>query len=234
MDGILEYLKRRANSTFLTAATAFWIIFHWEGICTLLFTDQQFIMDKYGLLKNEYLNQYFFGFRIQEDVWGWLYEIIIFLAPFVLAYLYVWWLPKFVTNPCYKRETEFKVDRRIIKLQADEKVAEQSAKKTKAEVAEVNEQTKLTEARRKAVEKNPETKWQQDFRTFQKEIATWRIVMDNLTNLIYEHQGDADYSSIEPDEIMICDVNGLINIDTSHNRATLTEKGKFFLKKYKS
>ena len=61
MNAIFEYVRKRAVSTILVSYTVFWAIFHWQGIYATIFVDQNVIYKRYGLLKNEYVNKYFFG-----------------------------------------------------------------------------------------------------------------------------------------------------------------------------
>lgn len=236
MDKIIEYFKRRANSTFLVASSTFWAIIHWKGLVALFFVDQELIMKKYGLLKNEYIAQEFFGFHAQTISWELCYEVIIFFLPFILAYLYVWWLPKFITNPSYKKETEYKIKRRIIKLDADRKVEEAEAQRTKATTKKVKETTKLAEAKRELMQNDPQHALNTDYQDFKKNNRNALRILAELKRTIYDYHGLVNKNgSMSTAMLAVCHVNDLVDVNydpLSGMEIKLTSKGKNFLKKY--
>lgn len=72
-------------------------------------------MEKYGILKNEYVRKYFFGIG-QDNFANWFFGIVI---PAVLTIFYVWVLPKILINPSYRREIKYKVDRKEMKMKEE-------------------------------------------------------------------------------------------------------------------
>lgn len=58
---IAEVIRNRATSTTLVTYSFFWLGWHWQGVYTTLFTSENKIYEKFGLLKNEYINHYFLG-----------------------------------------------------------------------------------------------------------------------------------------------------------------------------
>lgn len=111
----MEYIRQRSVSTLLISYSVFWVIYHWEGVYTTFFTSQDFIMEKYGILKNEYVRKYFFGIG-QDNFANWFFGIVI---PAVLTIFYVWVLPKILINPSYRREIKYKVDRKEMKMKEE-------------------------------------------------------------------------------------------------------------------
>ena len=85
MSALIEYIKQRSVSTLLISYSVFWIVCHWEGVYTTFFTSQDFIMEKYGMLKNEYVHKYFFGIS-QDNFANWILGIII---PAILAIIWI-------------------------------------------------------------------------------------------------------------------------------------------------
>ena len=55
LSSILKRIQNRASTTLFAVYGSFWAILHAEGITTLLFTDHDYIYNKFGMLKNEYL-----------------------------------------------------------------------------------------------------------------------------------------------------------------------------------
>lgn len=60
-DSIGEAIRKRVVSATLAIYLFFWCIFHWEALYTTFFTSQDIIYEKFGMLKNEYINHYFFN-----------------------------------------------------------------------------------------------------------------------------------------------------------------------------
>lgn len=237
MDGIIEFLKRRATSTFLVSYTVFWLMYHWEGLATLFTTSQDYIMAQYNMLKNEYLAKYFFGL-IQLEDWDWgvfTWKVLGFLIPVALAYLYVWWLPKWVLNPSYKREVNYKIDRRIIKNEAEKRLNE-------SETQKVESKKELLQKQEEVHNMNPEEEWRLSFEESQSANKDlWIDALTELKSVIYDKYGwlrdDNGYNRMTSDELMFCDTYELIEFDTDieeskTGRISLTDKGKFFLKEY--
>ena len=236
MENLIEYLRRRATSTFMVAYSIFWAMWHWEGIYTTLFTSQEYIMSQYGILKNEYVARFFFGFsNIQGNFWlGLAWRILGFIIPALLAYLYVWWLPKFVTNPAYRREANYKIDRRIIKNEAELRLSNSERKKTEAKTKETTAKIESAKKEEEMKMLSPEEEWEIDF----SQVSSDSDMIDALSELkdtIYNYNGWATSMGVRRigvDELMFCDIHGLIQFDESDSdRITLTKKGKYFLKK---
>lgn len=236
MGAILEYLKRRAASTVLVAYTIFWAILHWEGIYTTIFIDQQHILEQHHIMKNEYVNTYFFGIHWwTSGVW---WELARMILPIFLAYLYVWWLPK-LTNLCYRRELQFKNERRKMKLKAEADLAQATQEKVEKETEQVDAEIKLKQKEAEAQELNPESIWDIEFEKL-LENEKGREALDDLKKVIYECGGSIVYNNkrqMSSDSQMICDIYGLMELDTSNDPVfgvgyVLTDKGRHFMKRF--
>lgn len=236
MDGIIEFLKKRATSTFLVSYTIFWFMYHWEGFVTLFFTDQDYIMSHYDMLKNEYLAKYFFGLICLED-WDWgvfIWKTLGLIIPAALAYVYVWWMPKWVLNPSYRKEVNYKIDRRIIKNEAEKRLNESETQKVESKIELLQKQEEVQSIK-------PEEGWQTSFWEFQSNGGdAWLDVLAKLKSVVYDRLGvlrkfDESHNALTSDELMLCDTYELIKFNTDadggkNGRITLTDKGRFFLK----
>lgn len=187
------------------------------------------------MLKNEYLAEYFFGF-MQSGEWDWgifIWKILGFLIPAALAYAYVWWLPKWVLNPCYKKEMEYKVDRRIIKNKAEKRLTDSETKKVESKI-------ELLQKQDEAKNINPEEEWRIDFeKCLDYENESLLDTLESLKEAVYERSGriKEEYSDVgmTSDELLFCDTHGLIALGGASNgvgagRISLTDKGKLFLR----
>jgi len=232
MDSIIEFLKKRATSTFLISYTVFWLMYHWEGIVTLFTTNQDYIMTQYGMLKNEYLAKYFFGLiRLEEWDWGiFIWKALGYLVPAVLAYIYVWWLPKWVLNPSYRKEVNYKIDRRIIKNEAEKRLNESETQKVESKI-------ELLQKQEEAHDMSPDDDWEIDF---EKCISLNRDLcmqsLEGLKEVIYNNSGWLTYNTdgrkMSSDELMFCHAYDLIEFeDDDKRRIYITDKGKYFLKR---
>lgn len=230
MGAILEYFKRRATSTVLVAYSVFWAIFHWEGIYTTLFVDQEYILRQHNLLKSEYVDR-FFGLHWGTDqIWG---DLMRMLFPVVLAYLYVWWLPK-LTNKCYKKELFYRNERRRMKIQGEAELTKAEQKKTREETEKVEAEIKLKQKEVEAKELSPEQQWDEEFKRMAN-TDKGKAALNDLKSLIYEYHGYAEYDGkrrIDVDSQMFFDAYGLVEEDGMEGHLYLTDKGRYFMKQF--
>lgn len=237
MDGIIEFLKKRTTSTFLMSYTVFWLMYHWEGFATLFFTDQDYIMSHYNMLKNEYLAKYFFKLIRLED-WDWgifIWKALGFIVPAVLAYIYVWWMPKWVLNPSYKKEVNYKIDRRIIKNEAEKRL-------NKSETQKVESKIELLQKQEESKNISPEEEWRLSFSECQSNNGSLLAdALEGLKNVVYGNSCrlkdiDSGRDMMSSEELMLCDTYELIRFEKVKDTGrlngyiSLTDKGRFFLK----
>ncbi len=230
MEAIFEYARKRAVSTILVAYTVFWAIFHWQGIYVTIFVGQDVIYKQYGLLKNEYVNKYFFGFDLSNICAVHNLEILLgWVIPAVIAYFYIWWLPKFVINPAYKKEINYKEQRRVEKIKSEKRIQDEEKKL-------IEKQTATEEAKIELADKKAEAPagWERDYQDF---ITNYKAVssFDELLRIVYNRNSIGQTESvakIDPDSLMIVEAFDLIDA-TESNRIRLTEKGKYFARRYK-
>ena len=230
MRELFEYLNRKASSTLIFVFIVFWIICHSQGFTAMFFTDQDLIFQKYGILKNEYLNQYFFGNYHDCDFW------IRTLLPFFLTWFYIWVMPKLIINRAYKKQVNDKVDREIIKEKAQQRLIKEQKETTREEIAVTKEEVKLAEENKKLENKTPERAWDKEYEESAK-ASSYSDILSQLQDVIYQQQGFIrdSYSSavyITSKALMACDTNGLIKI--SGNTCSITDKGRYFLKRFSS
>ncbi len=230
MEAILEYARKRAVSTILVSYTVFWAIFHWQGIYVTIFVNQDIIYGKYGLLKNEYVNKYFFRFDWSNILTIHNLEILLgWIVPVVLAYLYIWWMPKLIINPAYKKETVYKEQRRVEKIKSEKRIQDEEKKL-------IEKQTATEEAKIELADKKAEVPagWERDYQDF---IANEKAVLsfDELLRIVYNRDSIGVTESVakmKSDSLMIVEAFDLIDA-TESNRIRLTDKGKYFARRYK-
>ena len=221
MNAIFEYVRKRAVSTILVSYTVFWAIFHWQGIYTTIFVNQDIIYGKYGSLKNEYVNKYFFGFNWSNILTIHNLEILLgWIIPAGLAYFYIWWLPRLVINPAYKREINYKKDRELEKLKAEKKRQDEERKLIEKQTATEEAKIELANKKAEVSERNPVIGWQEEYREFilnEDAVSSF----DELLEIVYSRR------SFDIDR----DIDKKI---VNNNRINLTDKGKYFARLYKA
>lgn len=242
MNAIFEYVRKRAVSTILVSYTVFWAIFHWQGIYTTIFVNQDIIYGKYGLLKNEYVNKYFFGFNWSNILTIHNLEILLgWIIPAALAYFYVWWLPKFVINPSYKKESIYKEQRKIEKIRSEKRIQDEEKKLIEKQTAAEEAKIELANKKAETSKKDPTTAWRDQYnREFiinSEDVSS----LDSLLNRVYKYGGRIESrnirgertSGMSPDELLRVDMLGLATIEDDNKSVRLTDKGKYFTKLYK-
>ncbi len=228
-DSIGEAVRKRVVSATLATYLFFWCVFHWEAIYTTLFTSQDIIYQKFGMLKNEYIDHYFFSWD------GWI-TIFKYIIPAILTFIFIWLVPKYILIHAYRQEQRHKVDRRRVKLEEEEnleakkeQLAIQSKKTLKAEI-----DTSKTE--QKAASQDPTIIWQREYDKFKK--SGLANILPDIAEAVYRGDGlvrkhyDEDASewigiNLSKDAIAISHTNDLIVIN--NGIISLTEKGKYFL-----
>ena len=223
---LTDYLKEKASSTILFSLFFFYILCNSRWIFTAFFTDQNLVFEKYGLLKNEYIYQNYVELHF-DSFWFWFCTII---APFVLTYLYVWWIPKIVINPAFKRQLKYQNERRKFKIEEENKLLNLKNNTIKEEAKNTDAMIELEDKKNKLNKTNPEVLLDEEYRTFQSN-QNWVVALNELQNIVYGNHGNI-VGERKPDILTLLDVNGLIDSSgVMDDSIYITEKGKAFLKR---
>lgn len=237
-SAVAESIRNRATSITLVTYTFFWSAWHWQGLYTTLFTSQDMIYKKFGLLKNEYAEKYFFGWHSWSSVWG-------LVVPATETFIFIWALQKWVLVPMYGIEQDNRTRRRLIKLAENKKIqdakarlAKEETKKTVAETRKVVAKTTLQRRKKEAEKVDPKIVWDDEFVKF-KGSRDYGL-FSQILRCVYQYSGNtkvaADYDEFEfelsPRSMMMADTRGLITIASSGNKIALTDKGKYFASLY--
>lgn len=219
MNSILEYINKRASSTFLVSISVFYAILNTKAIYVTLFVDQQLIFNRCGLFKNEYIEKIIFpNYFINV---GYFAPIITLIIAIALSCVYVWWLPKII-NLAYKKEMDYKYERKKIKLRKEQELIDEREKLSnkKLDIAKIDSET--TEIENKSNNRKIE-EWNHDYDNMSKSTDFPRL-MDDLIN--YAYNNNYLLVNISTKDKARLDVWGLMN------ESRITEKGRFFLRKY--
>lgn len=228
---IVNHFKNKASTTLFAVYFSFWAIFHSEGIICLLFTNQDYIYQKYGLLKNEYLYTHFFGFHPEDGFW-WAKTIL----PFVLTTLYVLLFSRYILNPSYRHEIKYKTERKIEKAKSDHKLQVEKNKLDQLLVKKERNKAELAEAQKRQSEANPQIEWDKDYNKMGSQGNIDHIIED-FKRLIYSHNlrimDSYDNKTIPTESLTLLEAYGLIKrSDKNGYFAEVTEKGWYFIRKH--
>lgn len=201
-------------------------------IFTSVFTDQELIFKKTGLLKNEYVFQTYFG---SGDVYGISYLALAFLGAGFMTWLAIWKFPDWFVNRSHEKEADSQTKRDIYQLKKEREVekektnlADQQVETTKALVEIVEQKEEL--------ESKEDNLWRQDYTRFKR--SRYFSLFTDVKDCLYRFSGrtyvsddyDRTVFELSSDISAYLDANNLAEI--RQGELSLTEKGRFFMKRF--
>lgn len=233
IDSINNDLKRRFSSPLYGTFIISWLMFNWEFIVTLFFVSEEKIWEKYGFLKSVYIKEEFFNYIDKPSL-----ILFHYIFPIVSTFLIIWVTPKFLSIPAFRQGEKNRIKKKQITIQEELQleVAKQELEKENIERLKITTQKIKKEQQVKKLD--PSVIWEKEYNNFIN--SEFSKEFKYIPESIYEHSGKitiiGDFESRAfkiPTEVLIfSDTNGLVNLDHRTNKISLTEKGKFFVKKY--
>lgn len=239
LDSIFHQFNNRMKTTFYGLLGSWLVLLHWEFFYTLFFVDEQKILDKTGLLKNEYLRQHFMPGGPEY----WLLQAVQFMLALLMTFIMIFVIPRYVLERVYKSEKDHEAAKRKIKLDAESKLVQEQAEAQKAttiKLTELETQVKKQNTVRKRIaDKDPTVLWDTDYESLKKlDIYEY---FDQLIVCLYQYGGrvlvsgvQRDVFHLDRDLLAYADANGLVEYDRKEGRVSPTEKGKYFIKLYQA
>jgi hypothetical protein len=231
---LLEAMHRRTATSIIGTYFTFWALFHWQVFYVTLFVSQQIIFTKFGMMKNEYINHYFLGIRLDQ-----LSYYFDFLAPVLLTWLYIWKLPDWLFIRSFKVERRHKLDKRIVLIEGETEL-----EKKRLELASQNTKTLVEEKKAVAVEQeiikiDPTKGLDKEYEQYIKRPYGKGSLIE-IKDTVYKHFGFiGDYQNpsngrfevnhVNSNYIAMAHTNGLIKFNKDNTQITLTDKGLHFL-----
>lgn len=199
----------------------------------MLFVDEKLIFAKYGLLKDEYMLSLYsplfsrYGLRIIAKL---------LLIPILVTYMIHRQLSK-VELKVYVKWLENKNAKKIKKLEEEKKYQQKilESEKKKWDIFELQKENIKKEEEKIKTE---EDFW---FNSYTELAKNWVFVsaMNKLKKSLYTYSGNiykfnswSDNNIIDEDSLALLDANSLIIIDYTKDRVSVTEKWKFYMKKF--
>lgn len=250
LSSLAEAIKLRATTSIVGSYFIFWAVIHWQAIYTTLLVSEDEIANKFGMLKNEYINVYFI--QPQANVFYWAG----FLIPALGVFLWIWVLPNLLFLRSFSAERDYKFNKRkrVIQDRLDLKeIEDRTAKKAERiadkELATAKKELEATRIELNTAMVNLEKQKQELNTTDAKELSQERkyksfmerpdakAVLNDIEESIYGHYGyieHTDYNdrvlyTLDPKSLSVAHTNELVDIDG--NSISLTSLGKYFLSK---
>lgn len=238
-DSIISHYRTRLNSPVYGIFAFWWIALHWEFFYTLLFVDQNAILDKTGLLKNEYLVREFYSY--QYGIF-WIEFVLKLSLAVVLTGLMIWVLPRWVILPVYSR-TQADRTRKLEPQYAYEEKKEEillrlernKAAIKKEEANQAVQAAKVVANEAKIKKNDPTLQWSDEYESFKKIplFSYFREIIESL----YEHNGDIDVPHkfrLDRDILAYADANELVDYHTNEETISIKPKGRYFVSRFQT
>ncbi|MDD3283349.1 MAG: hypothetical protein PHY41_07745 [Candidatus Cloacimonetes bacterium] len=231
---LADAMKKRTRNIVIGTYGVFWLFYHWQVIYVTFFASEQRVFDKFGLLKNEYVNKYFLGINFTDPSF-----YLGYIVPAILTYIFIWVLPQKLFILGYKADQAHKIAKRIELLNNESEIEKHKKQLLKNTKETVEEEINLTEAEQKIDILDPTRGYQRDFELFIKKPGS-RQVLSGISESIYEHMGNVstyyDDSKnlnityrLNREILAIAHSNGLVDYDKRADSIELTDKGRYFI-----
>ncbi len=233
IDSIFNHFSERLKTQVYGILAFWWVVLHGEFFFTLLFVDEDKIYDKHGLLKNEYLAKYYLNFD-DPNFWG--RQLLLFALAAALTYLMIWILPKYVLARAFRKEKEHEAEKRRIKIDLEKQDQVLQAQLAEASTKKLEAAEQKVKTERKVSQTDPAIVWSDEFERL-KPLGVYTY-FDQLIKSLYEYGGRVATPNggfrLDRDLLAYADANELIEYNRTAGRISLTDKGKYFVKRYQN
>jgi len=228
-SSITKAIDRRVSNSLIGTFATFWLIFHWNFFVTLFFVSEEYIYIQFFQLKNEYLLSLLYNYK------NWHFWVDT-CGPVLLTWLLIWIFPKYLLIPALKKEEEYWVNKKKIRLESEAQIEEAKKIATKEETQSIKETVKKTQELDRLKKINPTIGWFEDYKYFSE--TSFSTIFKYIVESIYQHNGDIKWFDqyeqiiIPQDLLAYAHTNDLVVLDKKAGKIELTDKGKFFVKEY--
>lgn len=232
LDSTQQVFKKRLFSPIYGTFVITWVIVHWDFFVTLFFVSEDGIIEKTGLLKNEYLRGIFFD---SSNFWSYVY----FILPFILTYIIIWHFPKWVATPAFKEYLRTKTEQEKLTIEAQKQLELQKVEKLEIVTSRVKKEHEVKKTEKEITAIDPTADWQKEYEEFRNDqlFSQFQWVVD----AIYKNNGQVRvydsyherYTFEVPQQVLVyAHTNDLITLDKERGIIEITEKGKYFIKQF--
>lgn len=223
LNSVTKTVKNRLTNSLYGTFFVSWLIFHWNFVFTIFFVDQDIVWKSKMLFKNDYLLQEFFN---TNNLYFW----ISWLAPFLVTYLAIWILPKYILLPAFIEEQDYEFIKKKYEIEKQKELIGETTKLEKAEIEKLDTVVEKIEKQQEVkTKKDPKEEWDQEILDFKKIGYGPKF----LAFLEKWYAGYRSPSAYQGGDLSYFDALELININKDGIIDGLTEKGKYFTRKVK-
>jgi hypothetical protein len=108
-QSVNKAINKRLTTPIYGTFFIYWVIFHWNFVYTTFFVSEDKIWQSTGLLKNIYLEQYYFNYHNFDF-------FILWILPVILTWLTIWFFPKYVLISAFKKDEEYETEKIIFRI----------------------------------------------------------------------------------------------------------------------
>mgnify|MGYP001614772465 FL=1 len=164
---------------------------------------------------------------------------MLWLLPIVLTYLIIWIFPKWISIPAFKKDVEYKTEKRRIEITAQKDLESQKIAELNVATVRIKKEKEVTKTKKEIEKIDPAQKWEGEYQNFKAQPLFSKF--QSIIAAIYEHNGKISiydsynerYSFQIPKDILAYShTNDLVTFDKTKESIELTEKGKLFVRQY--
>ena len=234
---LFDFFSGKAKTKIYTTFLGWLLILHIDLIFLAIFTDQSVLFEKTNQLKGEYIVSYL----TQLGIWSVVIELSRIVLAVLISYLMIWIIPKLINEKSYKQELAIEYKLREMKVIQEEKLNSRESKAVEEQLQNIESEKEVVIERAK-LDKNPiYIEWDSEFDEFMK-LRNGKQALAQISNTIYSESGNlynfrdgnnmyVEASGVISDDLALADTNGLVNISSKGDKLSLTDKGKYFIKK---
>lgn len=234
---LFDFFSGKAKTRIYTTFLGWFLVFHIDILFIAIFTDQAIIYEKTNELKGEYI----WSYMTNLGLWSLVFEITRIILAIIMTYLMIWIVPKLINKRSYEKELEVEYILRKMKVNKEEELNKKEEKVVKKQLENI-EAEKQVVVERAILDETPEQlRWDSEFDKFvdlNNGIDTLREVSHTIYaegGNLYQYKGvngwAATPTGVRPDNLALADTNGLVTFSEKGKMLSLTDKGKYFLKK---
>ena len=234
---LFDFFSGKAKTRIYTTFLGWFLIFHIDILFIAIFTDQAIIYEKSGALKGEYVWSYmtYFG------VWSIGIEIIRIILALAMTYLMIWVIPRLLSERSYEKELEVEYILRKMKVKKEEELNRKEERVVKKQLENIKAEKQVVVERAKLDETPEQVKWDSEFDRFVN-LNNGIDTLHEISNTVYAEGGNlyqykdvngwsATPTGVQPNNLATADTNGLVTFSDKGKMLSLTDKGRYFLKK---
>lgn len=234
---LFDFFSGKAKTRVYTTFLGWFLVLHIDILFIAIFTDQAIIYEKTNQLKGEYI----WSYVTHLGIWSIGIEIARIVLAAFMTYLMIWIVPSLINKRSYEKELEVEYILRKMKVKKEEELNKKEERVVKKQLENI-EAEKQVVVERAILEETPEhAKWDLEFDRFVN-LSNGVDTLQQISNTVYAEGGNlyqykdvngwsATPTGVAPDNLALADTNGLVNFTDKGKMLTLTDKGKYFLKR---